>query len=169
MSPWSWHHTRQSKGNFDPLLGLRYASRVDTAKDAPKSQKTSSKGRYIFFALAAAFALTAFFHFSAAVCPDIDPEAPTWRHLLFVGINIVCVIGFVCRPLAFIPFFALLTIQQIASHGTHAARLWCRDGRVDFPSIAVVLVVPFALYCLVADALRRRAFGEAGRRRPSAP
>jgi hypothetical protein len=70
----------------------------------------------------------------------------------------VCVAGLLRRPFVFIPAFLVLLVQQTASHGSHALRL-CRDrGQIDWPSIAVLLVMPLAMSLLVYDAhLRLKA------------
>jgi len=113
--------------------------------------------RWEFVALSAAFVFTACFHVAAAIRPSIDPEAPAWRHLLFVGINLACVAGLLLRPLMFIPPFALLTAQQLWTHGCHIGRMYRNEHAIDYPSIAVVIVMPTCLALLVHDAYRRHA------------
>jgi hypothetical protein len=112
--------------------------------------------RWDFTALAGAFVFTACFHVAAAMRSEIDPEAPAWRHLLFVGINLTCVIGLLVRPLVFIPAFAALTVQQVWTHGGHAWRMHVEQGAVDLPSLAVLAVMPTTLMLLISDALRGR-------------
>ncbi len=114
---------------------------------------------YAFWVLSFCFGCGAVFHTIAAAVPTVDPEAPAWRHLLFVGINLACIAGFLKRPRLFIPLFAVLLVQQVLSHGGHAIRAWAESRTVDAPSIGVVLVFPTALALLVIDAAR-----EAGRR-----
>lgn len=124
------------------------------SRDERETSKVEPRVPPVFLALSAAFAFTAAFHVAAAIRPAIDPEAPTWRHLLFVGINLACIAGLLRRPLVFLPFFGLLTVQQVASHGSHALRMWRDQGSIDFPSIAVVIVMLYALLRLVADATK---------------
>jgi hypothetical protein len=116
--------------------------------------------RWSFGAIAFAFVFTACFHLAAAVRADIDPEAPAWRHLLFVGINLACVAGVLYRPRVFIPPFLALTVQQIWTHGGHAVRLFETERVIDYPSIAVLIVMPTTLALLVRDVWSRaRASG----------
>jgi hypothetical protein len=113
--------------------------------------------RAVWFRIVAfAFALTACFHLVAAGVPDLDPAAPAWRHLLFVGINLVCIAGFLARPLLFIPPFALLVVQQVASHGSSFLSSLAPGERIDLPSLAVVLVMPTTLVLLLIDRFERR-------------
>ena len=106
--------------------------------------------------IAAAFAFTACFHLAAVFVPGLDPTAPAWRHLLFVGINVACIAGLLTRPPLFIPPFALLVVQQIASHGRSFSSSLGPGERIDFPSLAVVLVMPTTLVLLVIDLFERR-------------
>ena len=122
----------------------------------PRPRLLLAPWRWDFAALAGAFVFTACFHVAAAIRSEIDPEAPAWRHLLFVGINLTCVLGLLVRPLVFIPAFAVLTAQQLGSHGGHAWRMHVEQGAVDFPSLAVLAVMPTTLLLLILDAGRRR-------------
>jgi hypothetical protein len=122
----------------------------------PRSRLSLAPWRWDFATLAAAFVFTACFHAAAVIRNEVEPEAPAWRHLLFLGINLACVLGLLVRPLVFIPAFAALTAQQLWSHGGHAWRMHVEQGAVDFPSLAVLAVMPTTLVLLVLDALRRR-------------
>ncbi len=113
------------------------------------------EARWDFRILALCFVFTACVHVAAAIRPEIDPEAPTWRHLLFLGINLACVLGLLYRPPLFVLPFTVLTAQQLWTHGGHAIRLWTDEHRIDFPSIAVVIVMPTALALLSIDAWKR--------------
>jgi hypothetical protein len=101
------------------------------------------------------FAFTACFHLAAAIRPSVDPEAPTWRHLLFIGINLTTIAGLIRRPLIFIPAFGVLLIQQLVTHGTHAWKAFAGGGS-DWPSIAVVIVMLVTMTLLIVDAFRCR-------------
>ncbi len=108
-----------------------------------------------FYALSFFFGCGAVFHVAAVIQANLDPEAPPWRHLLFVGINLACIAGFLRRPLFFVPLFCLLAIQQVSSHGSHALRAWQVDRSFDAPSFGVLLVMPLTVALLIADARRR--------------
>ncbi len=112
--------------------------------------------RLAFGLLALAFAGAAAFHLAAAARPGVDESSSAPRHAAFVAVNLACAFGFARRPGWFAPAFALLTVQQLASHGGQALREW-RAGRVDVASLAVLAVMPLALALLAADARRARA------------
>jgi hypothetical protein len=123
--------------------------------DAPSVRARRGSIDLAFYVLSFFFACGAIFHSFAAAIPTIDPEAPAWRHLLFVGINLACIAGFLFRPLFFMPLFAVLAVQQIATHGSHAWHAF-QNGALDAPSIGVVLVMPLTFVLLVIDARRKR-------------
>ena len=122
----------------------------------PRAGFSLAPWRWDFAVLAGAFVFTACFHVAAAMRSEIDPEAPAWRHVLFVGINLTCALGLLVRPLVFIPAFAVLTAQQLWSHGGHAWRMHVEQGAIDFPSLAVLAVMPATLILLILDAWRQR-------------
>ena len=74
---------------------------------------------------------------------------PAWRHAVFVAINTILLYAFLKRPNWFIWFFALLTIQQLYSHGGYAISLWKRQQELDWISVIVVLAMPLLLLLLL--------------------
>jgi hypothetical protein len=111
-------------------------------------------GRYVFAAFAALFACAAIYHALAIVLPTIDAAspAPAWRHALFFAINAAAAIGLVRRPRGFWAAFAILTAQQICSHGSAAFFAWRDERRVDYVSLAVIVAMLLVLALLVRDA-----------------
>jgi hypothetical protein len=121
-----------------------------------RRRMTDRRLRVAFFVIAAMFAFTACFHLAAVVRPSVDPEAPAWRHLLFACINGSCIAGLLKRPIWFLPPFAALLVQQVVSHGGHALEAWTRDRIIDWPSLAVLVVMPATFVLLIVDARARR-------------
>jgi len=99
--------------------------------------------------VALVFVVTALFHVVAILSPTLAPGAPPWRHALFVALNASVAIGLVWRPPGFVVGFALLTLQQLYSHGLDMWEAWHADGRVDWMSLAVVVVMPAVLFALL--------------------
>jgi hypothetical protein len=118
--------------------------------------------RLIFAVITAAFALAAAFHLVALMTPDIAEPSPPWRHLLFAATNGAVAVGMIRRPKLFVVAFALLTMQQVVSHGIYASSLWERERRVDWASAVVLVSMPSVLALLIFDAKRRA--GESARR-----
>ena len=112
----------------------------------------------LFAALALGFVAGAAFHLAALASATPDPTSSPLRHGVFVGINLLCAVGLVVRPRGFVALFALLTLQQLASHGALALRVWRDQHRVDGPSVLVLLAMPAILALLIRD--RRKALGE---------
>jgi len=75
--------------------------------------------------------------------------SPAWRHLIFIGINIICIYGLLKRPLWFIYFFALLLAQQLYSHGGDLIWHWRNEHRVDWISVAVIILMPVIFILLL--------------------
>jgi hypothetical protein len=110
----------------------------------------SLKTRDILFKVFAGFAcLTGAYHL-VGVFYKVD-ESPFWRHLIFVGINIFCVYGFLKRPKYFLYFVALLFIQQCYSHGTDIVNLWHQTKKIDWISVFDLLFLLLGLICLIED------------------
>lgn len=90
-------------------------------------------------------------------------QGVVWRHELFVGINLV--LGALIAlpknaPRWALPPIALLSLQQIPSHGMDFLRSFDQPP-VDWPSLGVVLFFPAVIALLVVE---RRRSG-----RPEAP
>jgi hypothetical protein len=113
--------------------------------------------RPVFVAFAAGFALAAAFHVAAIVAPGIDVPSPAWRHGLFVGINLAAAAGMIFRPRGFAIAFAILTAQQVYSHGTTLVTAWQHESRIDWPSVVVLVAMPSALVLLARSRLPSRA------------
>jgi hypothetical protein len=110
---------------------------------------TAQTRSIVFKAFALLFCFTAIYHLVGAFV-KIN-ELPVWRHLLFAGINLFCVYGFLKRPKYFIYLLALLMVQQYYSHGTTLIQLWNEKKEIDWISVFDLLILPIALICLIKD------------------
>src|SRR6185369_7858994 len=94
--------------------------------------------RKIFFKVFAILTLlVAAYHLVAIVYP-ID-SSPSWRHLIFVLVNLFCVYGLIARPRFFIYFFFSLMLQQFYSHGGSLLNLWLVRRSIDWVSLFVLI------------------------------
>ena len=112
--------------------------------------------RGVFLAIAAFFVAGALFHVAALVRPAVADPSPPWRHALFVLVNVAVALGLRRRPRGFAVGFALLTAQQLWSHGLTAALVWREERRLDWASVVVVAGMPLVLALLLADDRARR-------------
>jgi hypothetical protein len=103
-----------------------------------------------FKMLAVGAIVAAFYHLAAALGQIPGNTSPLWRHLLFVGIDIVLAIYLLKRPVWGFPFFCLLFLQQAVSHGEAAIRRF-RAGQIDTISIIDLSVLAIALILLIVD------------------
>jgi hypothetical protein len=92
----------------------------------------------VFVAIAVAFVVGAIWH----------ATQPGARHHVFVAINALAAIGLVLRPRGFVIPFAVLTAQQLISHGGDLAR------RFDGASLGVVILLPATLALLAFEELQ---------------
>ena len=102
--------------------------------------------RYGSLVVAALFAAGAAFHAAALLLPAVDALSPNplWRHCLFAAMNSAFAMGFYFRwPRLWLPTL-LLIAQQIWSHGRALSEAHAQ-GRWDWPSTGVLLVLPLAL------------------------
>lgn len=98
------------------------------------------------------------YHVAIYVHPAFSSGGSPARHAVFAVIDTICAYLFLRRPLWFVLVFAAVAAEAIWSHGRHAWQILQNEERYDWPSIAVVLLVPISLMFLVHDAwLRRRA------------
>ena len=114
---------------------------------------------WVFIAIGVGFGATALFHIASILDASLAPGAPPWRHALFALVNSLVGVGLVRRPCGFTRAFALLTAQQVVSHGRDLYEAWTWQARIDVPSVIVLVAMPLVLVLLVRD---RRA-------RPFAP
>lgn len=92
--------------------------------------------------------LAAIYHLAALVWPTIDPSSSPLRHAIFTAINLAVGAGLWLRPRGIFWFFAALTAQQLHSHGRALLRAWSDQHRVDWPSVVVLVALPFILWLL---------------------
>ncbi len=113
-------------------------------------------------AFAACFGAAGLFHGLAILWPAIAEPSPAWRHALFVAINAGCALGFLVRSRGFAGLFAILTAQQLWSHGTYLVEVWRSQRRVDWASVVVLVAMPLGLTLLLRDARGRRSTPSSG-------
>lgn len=109
----------------------------------------------LFAWLAAGSALAAVYHLAGVLGALSTDATPVWRHLLFVTIDSVGVWYLLRRPLALLPLYCLIYVQQLHSHGVRALRWWALDARIDYLSVGTLLALSVALGALVIDARDR--------------
>jgi len=115
--------------------------------------------RRLRFGVALALAAAAVQHVLRTTVPRFGDDDPVLRHALFSLIDGAAAAGFLLARTGaasriFTAAFAVLTVQQLVSHGGGAWRAWRDQGRVDVVGLVVVVVMPLALALLVADARR---------------
>jgi hypothetical protein len=101
---------------------------------------------FIGFALLAFAAMV--YHIIGAIKPF--DATPAWRHSLFIGINIICMYGLLKRPIWFVWFWGLLTLQQFYGHGSHFFKSLGEDKFIwiDF---GVLLLMPLIFILLLTE------------------
>lgn len=101
------------------------------------------------------------FHAAAMASPGIarieyDPTYPTWRHVLFIVIDVTAAALLLRRPPWFVWAYAVLTLQVLNGHGRGAWHRWVEQREVDWISVGVSLAAPAILFLLFIDRRDRR-------------
>src|SRR4051794_1570431 len=86
-----------------------------------------------------------------ARAPGAAADGSAGRHLVFVAINALVAVGLLRRPPFFTWAFMALAIQQLMSHGGDVVRTWTKERRVDWISVAVLVVVLVTAALLLHD------------------
>jgi hypothetical protein len=109
----------------------------------------SKKAIPVMFGAFALLAFAAMLYHAYGAIKSFD-TTPAWRHSLFIGINIICIYGLLKRPVWFIWFWGLLTIQQLYSHGSHFVRL-LSENKFTWIDFGVLLLMPLIFILLLKD------------------
>ena len=115
----------------------------------------------LFRIIAVLFVGAAIYHAVAIIEPGFGSGGTHWRHASFCAIDLLCAWYILQRPLWFVVAYAVLTLQQICSHGARAWIWWHTQLRLDWLSFAVLAVVPCTLALLIADGIERRCVAAA--------
>jgi hypothetical protein len=112
--------------------------------------------RQTIFAISAAlFLVAAVFHLYGLLLSGGDPKLMAF-HGAFVIIDPLTASFLLKRPGWFPYAFAVLTVQQIYSHGMDALTAWRAVSRVDFISLFIIVFMPALLALLIYDAVNRK-------------
>lgn len=104
--------------------------------------------RLFFLTCRLIFVFVGFYHANKFFFPE---EGNATRHLIFVGINAICVFGLWKRPRWFIYFFGILMLQQFYSHGSIAIKQWQTKHIINWISVCDVLLLPLIFIALIKD------------------
>ena len=110
----------------------------------------------LFAASAALFIGAGAYHLYELIATMADPQLAAF-HAAFVVIDPITAYLLLRRPDWFPYAFAVLTIQQIYSHGMEAVTAWQATSGIDYVSLFIILLMPSLLVLLVYDALFRKS------------
>lgn len=113
------------------------------------------------FRLAAGVLLSAaVYHCAAAINPAIEkavygvgylPGYPSWRHLLWVSID-VSLAGLLLRcPWWLLWPYIVMLVEQLHGHGGNAWRLWAQSGRISWIDVGVLAGEFLLFFFLILD------------------
>ena len=110
----------------------------------------------LFRTSAVLFLGAALFHLYEQLLSGGDPKLMAF-HGAFVVIDPLTAFFLLRRPNWFSYAFAVLTVQQIYSHGMDALTTWREDSRVDFVSLFIIVFMPALLALIIYDAVKRKS------------
>ena len=114
-----------------------------------------SERQRLFFVSAVLFLGAALFHLYGLLS-SLGDIRMTVFHGAFVVIDPITAFYLLRRPDWFPYAFAVLTVQQIYSHGMDALTAWRGEARVDVISLSIVVFMPALLALIIYDAVNRK-------------
>lgn len=98
--------------------------------------------RYLFIL---SFFVTALYHLKLAIYPLLGDDSSVERHFVFVAISLSATGLFLLNKAKPLLLFVPLIMQQVYSHGMFLVTEW-NEGRIDWPSILVLISMPLLTY-----------------------
>ena len=110
----------------------------------------------VFVGSAILFIGAGLYHLYGLIASLADPGLAAF-HAAFVVIDPVTAYLLLRRPDWFTYAFAVLTVQQIYSHGMAALITWRATSIIDYASLFIVVFMPALFVLVVYDALLRKS------------
>ena len=119
----------------------------------PSQARPPSRLLAVLFGLGAlAFVGAGISHVVRGLAQDPGDTSGPGRHLLFVVIDALAAVGLVLRPRWLVLPFALLTLQQLGTHGGRALAALQSGGALRADDVAVAVGMPVLLGLLIYEA-----------------
>ena len=109
---------------------------------------------FIFPFFSLLFVAAGLHHLYEYFIPELRPDYPPLRHIVFLALNLVLAYFMVNRSKYFLPFLFLISAQQLYGHGGNIMQNWSSDKPILYTDWAVVLVIPMLLLIYSYDVLR---------------
>jgi hypothetical protein len=110
----------------------------------------------IFAGSAVLFIGAGLYHLYGLIASMADPGLAAF-HAAFVVIDPITAYLLLRRPDWFPYAFAVLTVQQIYSHGMEALTLWRAASAIDYVSLFIIVFMPSLFVLIVYDAALKRS------------
>jgi hypothetical protein len=110
----------------------------------------------VFLGSAILFVGAGLYHLYGLIASLADPNLAAF-HAAFVVIDPVTAYLLLRRPDWFPYAFAVLTVQQIYSHGMEALAAWRAMAVIDYVSLFIIVFMPCLLALVVYDALLKKS------------
>ena len=110
----------------------------------------------VFLGSAILFVGAGLYHLYGLIASLADPNLAAF-HAAFVVIDPVTAYLLLRRPDWFPYAFAVLTVQQIYSHGMEALTAWRAASVIDYVSLFIIVFMPCLLVLVVYDALLKKS------------
>ena len=117
------------------------------------SEKTIIK--YIFPVFAILFVIAGLHHLYEYFVPELRPNYPPMRHIVFLGINLIFAYLMLNRTKYFVPLLLLISIQQLVGHGGNIIQSWSSKSAALYTDWFVVLMVPIIFLTYTYDVFRK--------------
>jgi hypothetical protein len=110
----------------------------------------------IFVGSAILFVGAGLYHLYGLIASMADPGLAAF-HAAFVVVDPITAYLLLRRPDWFPYAFAVLTVQQIYSHGMEALAAWRATSAIDYVSLFIIVLMPSLLVLIVYDAAMKKS------------
>jgi hypothetical protein len=112
--------------------------------------------KYLFGFFSLLLVCAAIHHLYEYFVPQLRPEYPPLRHIVFFTVNLVLALLMLKRRKRYVPLFFLICVQQLYGHGGNLIDSWLNDRSALYLDLVVVLLVPIVFGIYAYDVFKKK-------------
>lgn len=107
--------------------------------------------QYFFATSALFFVLAGVHHLYEYFAPELRPEYPPLRHIVFLVLNFGLAFMMIKRTKYFVPILLLISLQQLYGHGGSLLSSLSSGSNVLYTDVVIVFFFPLILSAYIYD------------------
>ncbi len=107
--------------------------------------------QYFFATSALFFVIAGLHHLYEFFVPELRPEYPPLRHIIFVVLNLGLAFMMIKRTKYFVPILLLISLRQLYGHGGSLLSSLYNGSNVLYTDVVIVFFVPLILSAYIYD------------------